>query len=66
MAVCTRLGNSCSVVPIARLVLNPREVHSKVLKGLLRYVKGTKYYGIFYRRVSSTDVLHPYVDASWA
>ena len=70
LGVCTRPDISYAIASLARFVANPHEVHWNMLKGLLRYVKGTKDYGLFYGKCSQSDkgsqALYAYVDASWA
>jgi hypothetical protein len=43
---------------------DPREPHLTSMKHILRYLKGTPYYGLVLRRSSSSDIV-VYTDADW-
>jgi len=43
----------------------PKETHWQVVKRILRYVKGTKEYGILYTKTSNFKLVG-YTDSYWA
>ncbi|XP_020082825.1 uncharacterized protein LOC109706428 [Ananas comosus] len=45
--------------------VNPKEVHLKAVKRIIRYVKGTTGYGLWYPMGTSLDLIG-YSDADWA
>ena len=56
---------SCSVGVCARYQANPKESHMIALKRIIKYVKTTTDFGIWYRK-DTNDVLTGYSDADWA
>ncbi|MHC6131856.1 Ty1/Copia family ribonuclease HI, partial [Serratia marcescens] len=54
-----------SVCLVARYQSDPREIHMQAVKRILRYLQGTKSFGLFYSRDTS-PLLHAYSDADWA
>jgi len=54
-----------SVGICARYQANPKEVHLKAVKRIIRYVKGTTEYGLWYPMGTSLDLIG-YSDADWA
>ena len=49
---------------LSQLLTDPRHVHLVVAKNILRYLKGTVYYGLKYD-VNQKINLHFYVDSNW-
>lgn len=63
----TRQDLSASVNYLIRFQTNATDLHWNGLKRILRYVKGTLDYGLFYQRSKSSNVtLLGYADADWA
>ena len=62
---CTRLDIQFSVGLVSRFMENPSEEHMKVAKRILRYLKGTLDYGIFYTS-SKEACLKGYCDSDYA
>ncbi|GKV33750.1 hypothetical protein SLEP1_g42213 [Rubroshorea leprosula] len=62
---CTRPDISYGVGLISRFLENPQQSHMQVAKRIMRYLKGTLNYGLFY---SSTDncAIIGYSDSDWA
>ncbi|XP_020094891.1 uncharacterized protein LOC109714602 [Ananas comosus] len=54
-----------SVGICARYQANPKKVHLKAVKRIIRYVKGTTEYGLWYPMGTSLDLIG-YSDADWA
>ena len=61
----TRPDIMYAVSLISRFMEKPKETHWQAAKRILRYVKGTKRYGIFYT-VSECSNLVGYTDSDWA
>ena len=53
-----------AVCVCARFQANPNETHLKSVKRIVRYIKGTSGYGLYYPRSSSFDLLG-YSDADF-
>jgi len=62
-ATSTRPDIAYTVARLARYTAAPTEAHRALLKGVLRYVKGTQNWGLTYRRDAS---LTGYTDADFA
>nr|GEU37922.1 retrovirus-related Pol polyprotein from transposon TNT 1-94 [Tanacetum cinerariifolium] len=60
----TRPDLSYSVGVISRFMENPKYAHWKALKRILRYVKGTKSFGLFYSSFKE-NTLTGYFDSDW-
>nr|GEY35884.1 ribonuclease H-like domain, reverse transcriptase, RNA-dependent DNA polymerase [Tanacetum cinerariifolium] len=60
----TRPDLSYSVGLLSRFMQEPREQHMKAISQVLRYVKGTKYYGITYKH-NGGDKIHGFSDSSY-
>ena len=50
---------------ISRFMERPKEAHWQAAKRILRYVKGTKRYGILYTTSENSDLIG-YTDSDWA
>ncbi|XP_020095060.1 uncharacterized protein LOC109714760 [Ananas comosus] len=57
--------NEHSTKTVPKFYANPKEVHLKAVKRIIRYVKGTTAYGLLYRMRTSLDLIG-YSDADWA
>lgn len=64
-SIYTRPYVALSVSELSLFVTKPIESHWKYVLHLLRYVKGTRHYGLYYRKLVSKAKLEAYVDASW-
>jgi hypothetical protein len=62
LASATRPNISFAVCKLSRCVLNPGDDHWRVVKRVMRYIKGTMSYGICYTR--HPKVLEGYCDAN--
>ncbi|GKB25008.1 ribonuclease H-like domain, reverse transcriptase, RNA-dependent DNA polymerase, partial [Tanacetum coccineum] len=60
----TRPDLSYSVGLLSRFMQEPKEQHMKAIKQVLRYVKGTKDYGITYKH-NGGNKIHGYSDSSY-
>ncbi|GJR40311.1 ribonuclease H-like domain, reverse transcriptase, RNA-dependent DNA polymerase [Tanacetum coccineum] len=60
----TRPDLSYSVGLLSRFMQEPREQHMKAIRQVLRYVKGTKDYGITYKH-NGGNKIHGYSDSSY-
>ncbi|GJZ05409.1 ribonuclease H-like domain, reverse transcriptase, RNA-dependent DNA polymerase [Tanacetum coccineum] len=60
----TRPDLSYSVGLLSRFMQEPKEQHMKAIKKVLRYVKGTKDYGITYKH-NGGNKIHGYSDSSY-
>ena len=49
---------------VARFSTNPRENHSMAIKRIMRYLKGTKNYGLWYKKGGNFD-LKTFTDVNW-
>ena len=61
----SRLDISYSVGVCDRYQTNPKESHMTALKGIIKYVKTTTEFGVWYSKDTS-DVLAGYSDVDWA
>ena len=61
----TRLNISYAVGLVPRFMQEPHELHWKVAKRILRYIKGTHTYGIQYSSNGNADLVG-YTDSDWA
>jgi hypothetical protein len=64
-AICTRPDIAFSVIQNAKFSDNPSLVHFTAAKRILRYLKGTKNYGITYTRGTKFKI-DGFVDSDWA
>ncbi|CAL2240194.1 unnamed protein product [Prunus armeniaca] len=51
---------------ISKFMESPTKVHLQTTKRILRYVKGTTYYGLFYKKGLKGDFLLGYSDSDYA
>ena len=56
---------SLTVGIVAIFFANPKEIHMMVVKRILRYLKGTKDYGLYYKKNDKFE-LKFYIDVDWA
>ena len=49
---------------VARFFANPRENHLMVVKRIMRYLKGTDYFVLYYKRTEKFE-LNSYTNADW-
>ena len=63
--IASRLDISYSVGVCARYQANPKESRMTALKRIIKYVKTTTEFGVWYNKDTS-DVLAGYFDANWA
>ena len=61
----TRPDIALTVGIVARFLAKPRENHMMIVKRILRYLKGTKDYGLWYKLGENLD-LKVFTDADWA
>ena len=61
----TRPNIAHAVGIVARFFANPRESHITVVKIILRYLKNTEEFGLWYRREGKFE-LKVFTDADWA
>lgn len=61
----TRPDLSYAVGLVSQLMQSPRKPHLDVIRRILRYVKATAQYGLFYEHGRDLDV-RGYTDADWA
>ena len=61
----TRPDLMYAVSLISRFMERPKEAHWQVAKRILRYVKGTKMFGILYYASEHSDLVG-YTDSNWA
>ena len=61
----TRPDIALAVGIVARFLAKPRENHMMAIKRILRYLKGTKDYGLWYKLGGNLD-LKVFTDADWA
>ena len=50
---------------VARFSTNPRENHLMAIKTIMRYLKGTEEYGLYYKKNEKFE-LRAYTDVDWA
>ena len=60
----TRLDIALAVGIVARFLAKPRENHMMEIKRILRYLKGTKDYGLWYKFGGNMD-LKVFTDVDW-
>ena len=53
-----------SIGIVARFFANPRENHLMAVKRIMRYLKGTKEFGLYYKNNEKFE-LKAYTDADW-
>lgn len=63
--ITTRLDIMYVLSLVSRFMETPKETHWQVVKRILRYVKGTKEYGILYTKTSNFKLVG-YTDSYWA
>jgi hypothetical protein len=61
----TRPDIMFSVSLVARFMNQPHESHWQAAKRILRYVSGTRFFGLFYNATNDINVI-AYTDADWA
>ena len=59
-----RLDIALSIGIVARFFANPRENHLMTVKRILRYLKGTDAFGLYYKRTEKFE-LNAYIDVDW-
>ena len=64
LSTCTRFDIAFAVNQLSRFSNAPRLVHWKAMKRLVRYLSGTRNYGLLYARDGSPEVVG-YSDADW-
>lgn len=62
---CTRSNILFGVGLVSRYMESPTTIHLKAAKGILRYIKGTINYGLFYPSGSNLNLVG-YSDSDWA
>ena len=62
----TRPDLSYCVTKLAQKMSDPSENDMNVAKGVLRYLKGTKHYGLVYRKSGCKAQIKGHCDADWA
>ena len=65
LVTCTRPDIAYVVSILAQRMSKPNMAHLKLAKLVLRYLKGTKFHGLIYRKCTPIDIIG-YTDASWA
>ena len=60
---CTRPDIAYSISKLSRFTSNPGVDHWKAITRVIRYLRGTRYYGLSYERYPA--VLEGYIDANW-
>ena len=50
---------------VSRFQLAPKETHVAAVKGIIRYLKGTMDYGLWYPKINNFT-LREFTDADWA
>ena len=61
----SRLGIVLVIGIVARFFANPKENHIMVVKRIMRYLKGTEDYGLYYKKNEKFE-LRAYTDVDWA
>jgi len=64
LSMCTRFDIVFAVNQLSRFSNAPRLVHWKAMKRLIRYLSGTRNYGLLYAKEGSAEVVG-YSDADW-
>ncbi|CAI7853342.1 unnamed protein product [Closterium sp. NIES-54] len=65
-SVCTRPDLSHAVGVPSQFLSAPSTQHLNAAKGVLRYLSGSKYFGLFFHGHEHGSVLHGFTDADWA
>ena len=63
LSICSRPDISLAVSKLARFVSNPGSEHYTAVKRVMRYLRGTITYGLYY--VKGDGILRGFSDASW-
>ena len=63
--ICTRPDITHAVSVVSKFMANPGNEHWNVVKWILRYLKGTKNFGIRFGSSSSVEELEEFVDADY-
>ena len=61
----TRSNITIVVGMMAIFSANPKENHMMVIKRIMRYLKGTKYYSLWYKKGDNLE-LQAFTNADWA
>ena len=61
----TRSNITLAIGMVARFSENPKENHMMAIKRIMRYLKGTKDYGLWYKMGGNLD-LKVFTNANWA
>ena len=61
----SRLDIELVVGIVAQFSANPKENRMMVVKRIMRYLKGTKDYGLYYKKNDKFE-LRAYIDTNWA
>ena len=64
--ICTRQDIAYAVSVVSKFMANPGKEHWNAVKWILRYLKGTKDFGIGFRSNSGVDELEGFIDADYA
>ena len=62
----TRPDIAYAIHHVAQFMSNPRSTHLLAAKRILRYLKGTVGFGLFYRQLAPSLTIRSYFDADWA
>ncbi|CAI7840084.1 unnamed protein product [Closterium sp. NIES-53] len=65
-SVCTRPDLSHAVGVLSQFLSAPSTQHLNAVKRVLRYLYGSKYFGLFFHGHEHGSVLHGFTDADWA
>ena len=60
----SRTNIALSIGIVAIFSTNPKETHLMVVKRIMRYLKGTKNYGLYYKKYEKFE-LRAYANADW-
>lgn len=66
LMVCSRPDIGYAVSMVSRFISNPGKVHWEAVKWLLRYLSGTRHYGLIFDGNTSDDKVLGYVDSDFA
>lgn len=66
LTICTRPDIAWSVGALARFMSAPTKEHWTAALGILRYLSGTRDFGLVYTGASRDNLLEGYCDADWA
>ena len=61
---CTRPDICYAVRLVSRYMKSPRQVHLQVVKRIMRYIKGTTTFGLFYSSSKKIEIVR-YSDSDW-